>query len=82
MEFFACVKMIQQLGEEYVQKSIREESDIIPLPRQLWCSFRRAQNDETHCEVGWLLDEGQAVTSKCTFSSSAELKVNTSIMPL
>ncbi|PIN15712.1 hypothetical protein CDL12_11648 [Handroanthus impetiginosus] len=66
--------MIQQLGTESVCESIRSEGDLILLPKQLWCSVTRAENNETCCEVGWLLDEGRAITSKCTFSSTAKLK--------
>ncbi|KAK6120851.1 hypothetical protein DH2020_045407 [Rehmannia glutinosa] len=68
--------MIQQLGDECARKSIiRDGNDLILLPKQLWCSVkRREDNLETWCEVGWLVDEGRAITSKCTFSSTAELK--------
>ncbi|KAK4424000.1 hypothetical protein Salat_1593400 [Sesamum alatum] len=66
--------MIQQLGDECVRKSIRDEADLILLPKQLWCSLKKMEDKETCCEVGWLLGEGRAVTSKCTFSSTAELK--------
>ncbi|KZV51219.1 hypothetical protein F511_16109 [Dorcoceras hygrometricum] len=66
--------MIQQLEDEYVYKSIRDVGDLILLPKNLWCSIKRGENKETDCEVGWLLDHGQAITSKCTFSSAAEVK--------
>lgn len=66
--------MIQQLGDESLRKSIRDEGDLILLPKNLWCSIKRGENKETDCEVGWLLDQGQAITSKCTFSSALEVK--------
>ncbi|KAL0348556.1 UNVERIFIED_CONTAM: hypothetical protein Sangu_1083400 [Sesamum angustifolium] len=66
--------MIQQLGDECVRKSIRDETDLILLPKQLWCSLKCIEDKETCCEVGWLLGKGRAITSKCTFSSTAELK--------
>ncbi|XP_073277749.1 uncharacterized protein [Primulina huaijiensis] len=71
--FHNSQKMIQQLGDEYVCKSIRDEGDLILLPKNIWCSIKRGENKETCCEVGWLLDQGQAITSKCTFSSAAEV---------
>ncbi|KAL0454022.1 UNVERIFIED_CONTAM: hypothetical protein Slati_0741400 [Sesamum latifolium] len=72
--FNTCQTMIQQLGDERVRKSIRDEADLILLPKQLWCSLKRVEDKETCCEVGWLLGKGRAITSKCTFSSTAELK--------
>lgn len=73
--------MIQELGDERPSKSIRDEGDLILLPKQLWCSVKRANGDDnddegTCCEVGWLLDEGRAITSKCIFSTTAELKAS------
>ncbi|KAG8381455.1 hypothetical protein BUALT_Bualt06G0123700 [Buddleja alternifolia] len=75
--FDTSKNMIQQLGDEHgVRKSIRDEVHLILLPKQLWCSVKRAENEDTYlCEVGWLLDKGRAITSKCTFSSTGELKV-------
>ncbi|KAL3652482.1 hypothetical protein CASFOL_002163 [Castilleja foliolosa] len=75
--FPTCQNDHQQLDGEFALKSIRDEGDLILLPRQLWCSVKRAEEDETGCccEVGWLLGRGRAITSKCTFSSSGELKV-------
>ncbi|KAL7082929.1 hypothetical protein ACP275_14G131800 [Erythranthe tilingii] len=74
--------MIQQVGDECECKSIRNEDvddddgGLILLPKQLWCSLKKSSEDkmETWCEVGWLLDEGRAITSKCTFSSTGDLK--------
>lgn len=53
---------------------MRDEGDLILLPKQLWCSVK-SEGDETCCEVGWLLDEGRTITSKCIFSTTAEIKV-------
>ncbi|KAL1541207.1 hypothetical protein AAHA92_25459 [Salvia divinorum] len=68
--------MIQQLGEERSSKSIRDEGGLVLLPKQLWSSVKREDcNDDITCsEVGWLLDEGRAITSKCIFSGKAQLK--------
>ncbi|CAA0823217.1 Unknown protein [Striga hermonthica] len=65
--------MIKELGEECVNETIRDESDLILLPKQLWCSVKKAESGTTCCEVGWLLDQGRAITSKCTFLN-AQLK--------
>ncbi|KAL8463141.1 hypothetical protein ACS0TY_033971 [Phlomoides rotata] len=68
-------KMIQHVGDERSSKSLRDEDDLILLPKQLWCSVKKADDNlDTCCEVGWLLDEGRAITAKCILSSSAELK--------
>lgn len=68
--------MIQHVGDERSSKSLRDEDGLILLPKQLWCSVKKPDDNlETCCEVGWLLDEGRAITAKCIFSSTAVLKV-------
>ncbi|XP_042017342.1 uncharacterized protein LOC121765313 [Salvia splendens] len=69
--------MILQLGDERASKSIRDEGGLVLLPKQLWSSVKKREDgngDITCCEVGWLLDEGRAITSKCIFSGKALLK--------
>ncbi|KAL1565892.1 hypothetical protein AAHA92_01566 [Salvia divinorum] len=71
--------MIQELGDERASKSTRDEGGLVLLPKKLWSSVKRGDgdnnnNDETCCEVGWLLEEGRAITSKCIFSSRAEVE--------
>lgn len=66
--------LLQELSDDIVQKSVRDERDIILLPRQLWCSLKGNKDGETCCEVGWLFDRGSAVTSRCIFSSDVKLK--------
>lgn len=56
-------------------KSIRDGSNLILLPKQLWCSLKDS-GGETCTEVGWLYDEGYAITSRCCFSSEGKLKVS------
>lgn len=61
----------------YEHKSIRDRDgdDLILLPKQLWCSVKKSAEDmEAHCEVGWLLAPGHAITSTCNFSTTAHLK--------
>ncbi|GER57764.1 alcohol dehydrogenase class-3 [Striga asiatica] len=65
--------MVKELGDECVSETIRDESDLILLPKQLWCSVKKAESGTICFEVGWLLDQGRAITSKCTFSN-AQLK--------
>ncbi|XP_047974188.1 uncharacterized protein LOC125216473 [Salvia hispanica] len=73
--FDASHNMIQQLDDERASKSIRDEGGLVLLPKQLWSSVKKREDDEiTCCEVGWLLDEGRAITSKCIFSGKAQLK--------
>ncbi|XP_047325159.1 uncharacterized protein LOC124928948 [Impatiens glandulifera] len=59
-------------GEGLV-KIVRDEHDLILLPKQLWCSYKEREG-EFFFEAGWLVDRGQAITSKCIFSSNAQLK--------
>lgn len=56
-------------------KSVRDECDLILLPKQLWCSLKQSKDGETCSEVGWLFDNGQEITSSCIFSA-AKLKVS------
>ncbi|XP_052191857.1 uncharacterized protein LOC127801070 isoform X2 [Diospyros lotus] len=64
----------QELVDDSVRKTVRDENNIIInknvvlLPKQLWCWVEEREDGETWCEVGWLLDHGRAITSKCIFS--------------
>ncbi|KAJ0077155.1 hypothetical protein Patl1_35603 [Pistacia atlantica] len=66
----------QELLGGSMQKSTRDESGVILLPRQLWCSLKESEHGGTFCEVGWLFDQGHAITSRCIFSSDAKLKAS------
>ncbi|CAM8977360.1 unnamed protein product [Rhodiola kirilowii] len=67
-------KCLQGLLGERLHENVRNEKDLIFLPRQLWCSLKETENGGTYGEVGWLLDQGQAITSRCIFSSDSKLK--------
>lgn len=67
--------LFQEIVGSSTQKHIRNESELIMLPRQLWCSLKESDNGETCGEVGWLLDPGFAISSRCIFSSDGKLKV-------
>ncbi|XVE66480.1 hypothetical protein DITRI_Ditri08aG0083000 [Diplodiscus trichospermus] len=64
---------VQELKDNGALKLIRDESNLILLPKQLWCSLNE-RGGETHSEVGWLYDKGHAITSRCSFSSEGKLK--------
>ncbi|CAO2814784.1 unnamed protein product [Amaranthus hypochondriacus] len=66
--------LFQEIVGSSTQKHIRNESELIMLPRQLWCSLKESDNGETCGEVGWLLDPGFAISSRCIFSSDGKLK--------
>lgn len=66
--------LIQQLQNGTIVKSVRDERDIVLLPKQLWCSVKECGDGETRCEAGWLFSHSHAITSKCTFSGKATLK--------
>jgi hypothetical protein len=67
-------KILQQDLDDKVENFVRDASGLIMLPKKLWCSIKESENGETCCEVGWLLDQGSAITSKCIFLNDAELK--------
>ncbi|GKE11402.1 hypothetical protein Tco_1414953 [Tanacetum coccineum] len=58
-----------------MQNLVREEENLVLLPKNLWSSVTETQDEGiTCCEVGWLLEPGRAITSKCIFSRNTELK--------
>ncbi|XP_022763813.1 uncharacterized protein LOC111309150 isoform X2 [Durio zibethinus] len=65
---------LQELKDNGVLKSIRDDSNLILLPKQLWCSLKEREEGETCSEVAWLFDQGCAITSRCSFSSEGKLK--------
>ncbi|PPS19162.1 hypothetical protein GOBAR_AA01472 [Gossypium barbadense] len=64
---------LEELKDNGVMKSIRDGSNLILLPKQLWCSLKDS-GGETCGEVGWLYDQGYAITSRFCFSSEGKLK--------
>nr|XP_043627085.1 uncharacterized protein LOC122598556 [Erigeron canadensis] len=57
-----------------IEKTVREEEHLVLLPKNLWSSMKEIDGGNTCCEVGWLLEPGRAITSKCIFSQTAELQ--------
>ncbi|XP_015870321.3 uncharacterized protein LOC107407544 isoform X2 [Ziziphus jujuba] len=72
--FDASQNSLQELVDDNMQKSVRDGLDLVLLPKQLWCSLKESNDGGTCSEVGWLLNHGHAITSKCTFSSKTTLK--------
>ncbi|GAB4838677.1 hypothetical protein Ancab_028221 [Ancistrocladus abbreviatus] len=70
----AQTSIFQELEDDRKQKIGRDENDIVLLPRKLWCSLKENKNGETCGEVGWLLDNKSAISSRCIFSSDGKLK--------
>lgn len=67
-------KVIRELVDEnIIRKSARDGSGLTLLPKQLWCSIDH-EEEKTCCQVGWLLDQGLAITSRCFFSTGGKLK--------
>ncbi|KAL8267965.1 hypothetical protein R6Q59_001763 [Mikania micrantha] len=57
------------------EKCLRYKDDLVLLPKNLWSSMVETENGETTCfEVGWLLEPGRGITSKCVFSRDKQLK--------
>ncbi|KAM1044098.1 hypothetical protein ACFX2J_035086 [Malus domestica] len=68
--------VLQELLVNSEQSSMRDESGLVLLPKRLWCSIKESKDGDTCSEVGWLLDHGHAITSRCTFSSTATPKAS------
>lgn len=75
-----CQKVIQELVDGSTRKTVRDELDLVGLPRQLWCCLKDTADGETCCEVGWLFEKGRAMTSKCIFSDNGKLKASSSLI--
>ncbi|KAK9667039.1 hypothetical protein RND81_14G228100 [Saponaria officinalis] len=67
-------ELLQELSGNNTDKIIRDQHDLITLPRHLWCSLKENENGETRAEVGWLLDSDFAISSRCVFSSDCQVK--------
>ncbi|XP_024961503.1 uncharacterized protein LOC112501945 [Cynara cardunculus var. scolymus] len=67
---------LQQLIKvDGVEKLVRDEEHVVLLPKNLWSSVKETEDGENiWCEVGWVLEAGHGITSKCIFSRNAELK--------
>ncbi|KAK8969057.1 hypothetical protein KSP40_PGU021381 [Platanthera guangdongensis] len=73
---------IHQLAKGQSQKSIRGQIGLTALPKNLWCYLKTNNNGETLAEVGWLVDRGHAMTSKCVLHSDGRIKVSFSVSVL
>ncbi|KFK30434.1 hypothetical protein AALP_AA7G260400 [Arabis alpina] len=65
---------IQQVTGEKVIEILREEKDLLLLPKELWCSLQESKDGERVFSVGWLFEPGHAITSSCVFSTDSKLK--------
>ncbi|KAI3736483.1 hypothetical protein L6452_16025 [Arctium lappa] len=68
--------ILQQLVKvDGVEKLVRDEKHLVLLPKNLWSSVKETEDGEKiWCEVGWVLEAGKSITSKCIFSRNSELK--------
>ncbi|URE32264.1 hypothetical protein MUK42_18191 [Musa troglodytarum] len=60
-------------------RTIRELHGLVALPKQLWSLSGENKDGETWWEVGWLLDHGNAITSRCVFLNNGMLKASCSL---
>ncbi|CAN8276859.1 unnamed protein product [Cochlearia groenlandica] len=65
---------IQQFTGEKVIDIVREENNLLLLPKELWCSLEESKDGEKVFSVGWSFEPGHAITSSCVFSSNSKLK--------
>lgn len=68
--------IFQELVEEKPLQLARDEQNLVLLPKKLWCSLKEREDGGTCGEVGWLLEQGRAITSRCIFSRDGKLQVN------
>ncbi|KAL5713741.1 hypothetical protein ACHQM5_015792 [Ranunculus cassubicifolius] len=65
--------IIQELVDNKPQNVVRDDHNLVMLPKQLWCSLKE-ENGGICGEAGWLLKQGLAITSRCHFSVDGTLK--------
>lgn len=65
-----------QFSAEEPQNIVRDEIGLVTLPKQLWSVFKGLDNGEMLCEVGWLLSDNSAITSRCILFNTGILKVS------
>nr|XP_010906854.1 uncharacterized protein LOC105033664 [Elaeis guineensis] len=66
--------IFHELVVDRPEKSIRNQLGLVLLPKQLWCHFKQNKDGETWGEVGWLVNNGNAMTSRCTFLKDGRLQ--------
>ncbi|XP_010266266.1 PREDICTED: uncharacterized protein LOC104603809 [Nelumbo nucifera] len=66
--------ILQEFVDEKAERTVRDKHGLILLPKQLWSSLTERENGEVCGEVGWLLDNGHTMTSRCVFSKDGKLK--------
>ena len=49
---------------------------LVLLPKQVWSSLKEREDGVTCGEVGWLFEEGRAITSRCIFSKDGKLQAS------
>ncbi|CAA6666645.1 unnamed protein product [Spirodela intermedia] len=64
---------IRELAGERRQELVRGQEGLVTLPKKLWSSIGKKE-DESWVEAGWLIDQGQAITSRCVFLKDGNLK--------
>ncbi|XP_019427525.1 PREDICTED: uncharacterized protein LOC109335798 isoform X2 [Lupinus angustifolius] len=68
--------IFERLIDEKVKKCVRDGAkDTILLPKKMWSTVKEGKDGKKSVsEVGWVLDDGKAITSTCLFSSTANLE--------
>ncbi|KAF6155794.1 hypothetical protein GIB67_039125 [Kingdonia uniflora] len=66
--------ILKELVDYEPQKSVRTDDGLVLLPKQLWCSLKESEDGDIFEEVGWLIEQGQAITLSCNFSKDGNLK--------
>ncbi|XP_058098248.1 uncharacterized protein LOC131243137 [Magnolia sinica] len=66
--------IFQELVDENPRSLMRDQHGLTLLPKQLWCSLEEREDGESWAEVGWLLDSGRALTSRCIFLKDGKLE--------
>jgi hypothetical protein len=65
-----------QFSADEPQNIVRDDIGLVMLPKQLWSVFKELDNNEILCEVGWLLSDNTAITSRCILFKKGILKAS------
>ncbi|KAJ1693667.1 hypothetical protein LUZ63_010365 [Rhynchospora breviuscula] len=71
---FGDSEILHHFSADEPQNLVRDDIGLVTLPKKLWSVFKELDNGETLCEVGWLLSDNTAITSRCILYKKGVLK--------
>lgn len=73
---FVFQEAFHELVVDAPTDSVRDHHSLVALPKNLWSLSKSSKDGEACWEVGWLLDHGEAITSRCVFLDNIIIKAS------